>query len=213
MHVRLSYSISKVAIVILTSVMCFGGVAEAQQRGIMGQQAPQWGVTEWSQLPKGTNTIDVGDFKGKVVYLYCFQAWCPGCHAKGFPTLKTLVNKYGKDEKVAFVAVQTAFEGYKSNTPKRGFACAKRYDLDIPFGHSGSPKKRSTVMERYRTGGTPWTVIIDAQGKVRFNAFHISPEQGVQLLDALKAEIAVKKEDQPAPVGPVRAPETPKVGG
>jgi thiol-disulfide isomerase/thioredoxin len=188
--------------------MCFGGIAEAQQRGILGKRAPQWDVTQWIQLPEGTNALDVGNFKGKILYLYCFQSWCPGCHSSGFPTLKTLVDRYGEDEEVAFVAVQTVFEGHLSNTPKRGFDCAKRYNLEIPFGHSGSSGKASTVMRRYRTGGTPWTVIIDAKGTVRYNDFHIRPKQGVQMINALKAEIPVSKKYTTIQPGPVHAPKT-----
>jgi len=188
-------------------MISFSGVAAAQQRGILGKQAPQWDVTQWFQLPDGTNDIDVGNFKGKVLYLYCFQSWCPGCHSSGFPTLKTLVDRYGEDKKVVFVAVQTVFEGHQSNTPKRGFECAKRYDLDIPFGHSGGPGQASKVMRRYRTGGTPWTVIIDAKGTVRYNDFHINPKQGAHMIDALKAEIRDGQQNKTNRQAPTDTPQ------
>ena len=32
----------------------------------------------------------MADFRGKVVYLYFFQSWCPGCHRHGFPTLQAM---------------------------------------------------------------------------------------------------------------------------
>jgi thiol-disulfide isomerase/thioredoxin len=41
-------------------------------------------------------------------------------------------------------------------------------------------------MGRYRTGGTPWVVIIDKQGTVRFNDFHISAAQARRLIDDLR---------------------------
>lgn len=53
--------------------------------GILGQRAPEWDVRQWFNLPDGKDTVDLGDYKGKVVYLYCFQSWCPGCHSSGFP--------------------------------------------------------------------------------------------------------------------------------
>ena len=41
-------------------------------------------------------------------------------------------------------------------------------------------------MRNYRTGGTPWTIIIDKQKIVRFNDFHIAPEHAIAMIDQLK---------------------------
>ena len=89
---------------------------------------------------------------------------------------------------VAFVAVQTVFEGFSSNTPEKAEATAERYGLKIPFGHSGKEGDPSPMMRRYRTGGTPWTILIDKKGVVRFNDFHISPEGGESAINQLLAE-------------------------
>ncbi|MFB3139045.1 MAG: peroxiredoxin family protein, partial [Phycisphaerales bacterium] len=139
--------------------------------GIAGTKAPNWGVAQWINLPQDKQAIDVADFKGKVVYLLCFQSWCPGCHARGFPTLLQLISSYDDTDDVAFVAVQTTFEGFAANSAQRAWETARRYKLDIPIGHDGSAQKRSTLMQRYRTGGTPWVIIIDKQGIVRRNGF------------------------------------------
>lgn len=79
--------------------------------------------------------------------------------------------------------------------PTRDFACSRlpperaaRYGLTIPVGQSGTAKQPSALMRNYRTGGTPWVIIIDRRGVVRFNDFHIAPQQAVQVIDALKAE-------------------------
>ena len=65
-------------IALLVTVM-FGFMtsADAQRRdlGILNQKAPSLGISEWFYLPEGKTTIDIGDVKGKVVYLYCFQSW------------------------------------------------------------------------------------------------------------------------------------------
>jgi peroxiredoxin len=87
---------------------------------------------------------------------------------------------------VAFVAVQTVFEGFSSNTVKQAKETAERYDLDIPIGHSGAKGEFSALMRSYRTGGTPWTIIIDKQGVVRFNGFQIEAEGAIHVLAALK---------------------------
>ena len=64
---------------------------QSRVRGIMGQKAPAWSVETWFNLPEGVERIDVADFEGKVVYLFGFQSWCPGCHRHGFPTLKKVI--------------------------------------------------------------------------------------------------------------------------
>ena len=166
-----------------------GAVSEADAKrelGILNQKAPSWSVDQWLGLPDGKKVLDVADFKGKVLYLYCFQSWCPGCHSHGFPTLQKAMNHFKGDEEVAFVAVQTVFEGFSSNTLKRAGETAARYDLDIPIGHSGSAGQFSSLMRNYRTGGTPWTIIIDKQGVVRFNGFRIEAEDAIHVLAALK---------------------------
>ena len=155
------------------------------ERGILGERAPSLGVTTWFNLPKDRDSVDIGDYEGKVVYLYGFQSWCPGCRKYGFPTLTKLIEHYESNREVAFIAVQTAFEGFGTNTPQSAKETADRYNLAIPVGHSGSSDERSTVMQRYRTRGTPWTVIIDRRGTVRYNDFHIAPDDAVALIDRL----------------------------
>ncbi len=54
------------------------------------------------------------------------------------------------------------------------------------MGQSGSPNKRSKFMKNYRTGGTPWTIIVDKDGIVRYNDFHIEVAQAIRLINKLK---------------------------
>lgn len=157
----------------------------APEHGILGQQAPPLGVTTWFNLPEGKSSVDVADYRGKVLYLYGFQSWCPGCHKVGFPTLTKLIERYKGDDRVAFVAVQTTFEGFSSNGPEQAKQTAERYKLAIPVGQSGSAKEPSTMMQRYRTGGTPWTVIIAPDGTVKYSDFHITPEAAIEVMDGL----------------------------
>ena len=148
------------------------------QYGIEGQQAPEWDVARWFNLPQGEQGLSLRDVAHRVVYLYCFQSWCPGCHHHGFPTLLKVREQFADDPNVVFVAIQTVFEGFDVNTFERAQEVAQQYGLEIPFGHDPGPDgRRSLVMQRYRTGGTPWTVLIDRQGRIRFNDFHADAEE------------------------------------
>ena len=177
------------SVILAAIILTVGSPLMAQRSlGILGKEAPSWGVDTWIQLPDEKTRIDVDDFRGKVLYLYCFQSWCPGCHSHGFPTLQALIKKYKEDPDVEFVAVQTVFEGFQTNSPEAGWKTAEKYGLEIPIGHSGSKEGHSTVMSRYRTGGTPWTIVIDRNGTIRYNDFHIKISEAEQLIEALKSE-------------------------
>jgi len=155
--------------------------------GVLDLKAPAWRVDQWNNLPGAARSINVDDYRGKVVYLYGFQSWCPGCHKYGFPTLKELTQRFAGQDDVVFVAVQTTFEGFDVNGPEKALETVRQYELDIPVGHSGSRDAPSPLMRDYRSGGTPWTVIIDREGVVRFNDFHITPDEAQQLINQLRA--------------------------
>ena len=128
-------------------------------------------VTTFIQKLPAKTTLDIADFKGKTVYLYCFQSWCPGCHKVGFPTLKKVQKKFKDNAKVSFVVIQTVFEGFKTNTFENGKKVLNKFGLKIPFAQSGENNVKSTFMKKYKTRGTPWVIIINPKGKVIYNGF------------------------------------------
>ncbi len=140
--------------------------------GIEGRPAPELGVDIWLNPPDAKSKVELGDYVGQCLYLYCFQAWCPGCHSHGFPTLLRTMETFEDERHLSFLAVQTVFEGFETNTLEAARRVADKYGLSIPVGHDPGPEREgSTLMKRYRSGGTPWTVLIDRSGKVRFNGF------------------------------------------
>ncbi|MEM6793963.1 MAG: TlpA disulfide reductase family protein [Acidobacteriota bacterium] len=154
--------------------------------GIAGREAPSWESLEWLNLPEDLAPLDVASFRGKVLYIFCFQSWCPGCHSHGFPTLQEVERHYAGNEDVHFVAVQTVFEGYGSNTEQRALDDLADYGLEIPLAHdSGEGRGASPFMRAYRTGGTPWTVIVGPDGRVAWNGFSLKPGAAIRMVDEL----------------------------
>lgn len=162
--------------------------AGEKPQGIVGLKAPAWEVDQWFNLPEGKDSIDVTDLRGKVIYLFAYQSWSPGCFRHGFPTLKEVMKTYADSDGVVFVAVQTAFEGFPVNTASAAVRTAEEFGLEIPFAHDGTKERPSRIMQSYRTGGTPWTVIIDREGIVRFNGSQVTPESAGALIDRLLDE-------------------------
>ena len=87
--------------------------------------------------------------------------------------------------------MQTVFEGFGTNNADAAKATADKFDLEIPVGHDpGTDGKRSNVLTRYKTQGTPWMIVIDPQGVVRANGFVLEHDATVTLIDKLAKDAA-----------------------
>jgi len=151
-------------------------------------KASEFNVKSWIGAEgKKTNEIKLSDYKGKFKVVYCFQHWCPGCHSKGLPDLKKMVTALEGNDKVVFLAIQTVFEGYHANTYDKIIETQKKYELKIPFGHDAGNdgKSRSNIMTNYRTGGTPWFILIDQNDHIVFADFHLNVEGAIEVINSL----------------------------
>ena len=67
--------------------------------------------------------------------------------------------------------MQTAFEGYGFNTEEKLRKNQLKYGLKFPMAHAAGNSENHLppdIMITYRSGGTPWSVIIDPEGWVIF---------------------------------------------
>ncbi len=159
--------------------------------GIEGYKAPELSDNIYwvDGAGKERDAIKLADYNGKFKVIYGFQAWCPGCHSRGLPALKEMVEALEDNDKVAFLAVQTVFEGAHVNTKEKMLEVQKQYDLHIPFGHDVGNEDSanvSSIMYNYRTGGTPWFIFIDQDDTVVFNGFHLNTDKAIEYLKAIK---------------------------
>jgi thiol-disulfide isomerase/thioredoxin len=148
-------------------------------------KAPEFRVNDWIDANgKKSDEIKLSDFKDKFKIVYCFQSWCPGCHSKGLPDLKKMVEELKDNWNIVFLAIQTVFEGFESNSYDKILETQEKYDLKIPFGHDAGDdgKSRSNIMTNYKTGGTPWFIFIDKHDNVVFSDFHLNVEEAIKFL-------------------------------
>ena len=157
--------------------------------GIAGRTAPELRVENWLRNPGGDDKLRLADIDEPVIYLYNFQSWCPGCHSHGFPTLAAVrqgLEERGLGHLVKFIAVQTVFEGHETNTADAAIEAVDRHGLsDLALGHdSGEPP---ATMTDYRTGGTPWTVIIGPRPErtVLFDGFQLDADAAIEAIDEI----------------------------
>ena len=156
-----------------------------EQLGIAGQTAPEFRFEDW--LDNVDGNLLIADIDEPVIYLYNFQSWCQGCHSHGFPTLnavRSALGAAGFADQVKFIAIQTVFEGHETNTADAARESLGRHGLgDLALGHdSGHPP---TIMVDYRTGGTPWTVLIGPRPDrtVLFNGFQLDADRAVAFIE------------------------------
>ncbi len=161
------------------------GPAASSRYGIVGKQAPDISGTSWIDAQGRPSKFHMSELEGRWVYLKCFQSWCPGCHEYGFPTLKRVLDALaGRDEFVA-LGLQTVFEGFGINTVDKMREIQQTYSLSIKMGHDrGDPDgdHLPATMRRYRTGGTPWVVIISPERQVIYNDYHIDADRFIEFL-------------------------------
>jgi hypothetical protein len=108
-----------------------------------------------------------------------------------------LEEAYKGDDDVVFIYAQTVFEGFERNSFELGLKDLDKLGIKSPYAFDpGDPKtgKRSSIMTGYLTGGTPWTIVIDAKGIVRYSAFTGERAAIGRVIDAGKPQ---KKTDEP----------------
>lgn len=159
------------------------------ETGIVGLSAPPLDNVQWiDENGDERSSLTLAELGQGFKILYFFQDWCAGCHAHGFPTFVALAEEL-RDRGVGLAVIQTVFEGLEVNT----FDCLRknqrRYGLRAPFGHaavgSESADAVPAIMEVYRSGGTPWFVVISPDGRVVCDGFRLDAKSLVGALRPL----------------------------
>ena len=159
------------------AITAFGG-----GRSMVGRTAPELHADFWIDADGEPTQFSLMDQRGRWVHVKCWQSWCPGCHSHGFPALQRMVRAFEGDARVVNVAVQTVFEGHGINAADKVRETQLQYDLPIVFGHDpgeDQPYGRPQTMRDFRTGGTPWHILIDPQGQVVFDGFSLNTDAAI----------------------------------
>lgn len=98
-------------------------------------------------------TVNMLDYKGKVIFLNFWATWCMPCVAE-LPSINKLYEQFKDD--VAFLLISNeSLEKVKSYHSKKGY--------DVPFHVSD---ESSTVPRLYYHESIPYTLIINKEGKI-----------------------------------------------
>ena len=99
---------------------------------------------------------------------------------------KKLEDKFAKSKDVVLFHHQTVWEGQDVNTPERGPKETKKFGIEVPVGYDAhvDGARTSIMMHSFGTGGTPWTIVIDKKGIVKFNA--VTPGNDGELIKLIE---------------------------
>ena len=151
------------------------------------RQAPELRVDRWIGVDGSDlkTPIKLSDFGIGPKVVFAFQHWCRGCHLHGFPTLQKIHGAL-ESRGVGFAVIQTVFEGAHENTFDKLRINQVEYRLPVAFGHDEPPPGAAfpTFMEDYRTRGTPWFTVINADGRIVFSDFHLDADRLVANLES-----------------------------
>lgn len=166
--------------------------------------APPWTTTRWFR----SDPLDVPDLRGRVVVLEAFQMLCPGCVSHALPQALRLVRHFG--EELTVIGLHSVFEHHAAMTPTSLEAFLYEYRIRFPVGvdaHHGKDPMPVTF-SRYQMRGTPSTVLIDRDGRLRGHHFGAVEDMAIasavtRLLDEAPADPAAEPpgEDAATPPG------------
>lgn len=131
--------------------------------------APDWQVTQWLNTKAA---LDLAALRGRVVVLHAFQMLCPGCVNHGVPQAERIHRQFERSD-VAVIGMHTVFEHHSVMTPDALRVFLHEFGITHPVGVDraipGDPVP--ATMRAYQLQGTPTLVLIDRQGRRRFQQF------------------------------------------
>jgi peroxiredoxin len=153
-------------------------------------EAPPLQVARWlnTEAP-----VTLESLRGKVVVLHAFQMLCPACVSHALPQAKKTRQLFAARD-VAVIGLHTVFEHHEVMTPAALEAFVHEYRYTFPIGID-TPTRGSipATMREYQLQGTPSTVLIDRQGRIRLSHFGLLDDMA---LGAAIGQLAA--EDAPA---------------
>lgn len=164
-----------------------GSIKDLDKPGLLNKVGPELTVDQWFAIPEGL-TPRLEPNRDKVICILMFQFDCPWSQEKGLPQLKAIQDAFADDPEVLLLAIQTPFRNFETNNHSNAIRMVKEMGLNVPVGQDGSVDQRTVTYEAYRAYGTPWFVVIDKQGVVRFNDYDFPIRTAKKLFNKLKAE-------------------------
>ncbi len=133
------------------------------------QTAPELITSQWFNAPE---PITLASLRGRVVVIEAFQMLCPGCVSHAIPQAIKIRELFSEGE-VAVIGLHTVFEHHGAMTPVSLEAFIHEYRIPFPVAVDAASESGPIprTMAAYQMRGTPTTILIDREGKLRKQYF------------------------------------------
>src|SRR5690606_7582001 len=134
--------------------------------------APEWTTTAWLNTAE---PLSLQKLRGRVVMVHAFQMLCPGCVSRALPQAQRVAELFA-GAPLSVVGLHTVFEHHEAMRVESLRAFLHEYRVRFPVGvDAPDPNGGPTplTMQAYRMRGTPTTLLIDAQGRLRRQVFGV----------------------------------------
>ena len=168
--------------------------------------APEWRTTEWFNTPE---PLTLASLRGKVVMACAFQMLCPGCVSHGLPQAQRVADLFDPSD-VAVIGLHSVFEHHDAMGPNALRAFLHEYRIRFPVGvDEPDGLAQPHTMRSYGLEGTPTTILIDRQGRLRRQTLgHIPDLQlGAEIMALVGEGCAPAAVEQPDRVAVCRSGE------
>ncbi len=152
--------------------------------------APELTVSQWFNTK---HPLSLEALRGRVVLLHAFQMLCPGCVAHGTPQAER-AHRLFRNTDLTVIGLHTVFEHHAAMTPVSLEAFIHEYRLTFPIGvdQAGSGTPIPVTMQRYQMQGTPTSILIGRDGKIRHQGFGQEDDMELgMIIGTLLAETAI----------------------
>lgn len=152
---RLPLWVMVVAFLVLVAFMALiGWGLKRSMRGsiVVGDTVPSFSMTTFDG-----QSINTGDYAGKVIVLNFWASWCKPCEAEA-RELEEAYQNYKPTGEVVFLGL-----AYVDTEPK-----SLEYLKKFGITYSNGPDLATEVSQMFRVSGVPETFIIDRQGKLSY---------------------------------------------
>lgn len=134
------------------------------------QKAPELQIKAWVNT---SAPIELKELQGKVVLIKAFQMLCPGCVSHALPQATKVQQLFdGKD--VFVLGLHSVFEHHEAqgtSTALKAFLHEYRIGFPVGIDEPSNVGNLPKTMSSYKMQGTPTTIIIDQQGRLRHQMF------------------------------------------
>lgn len=132
--------------------------------------APDWTIATWLNT---SEAITFDALRGRVVLAVAFQMLCPGCVSHGLPQASRARDAFAEED-LAVIGLHCVFEHHAAQGTREALAAfLHEYRIGFPVGIDAQANDGDLpqTMRAYEMQGTPTTLLIDRQGRLRLHKF------------------------------------------